>query len=268
MGRGAPRRARCRGQSPDGGRGSRPDRQAQLEDPRQRTGRATPRPVPERSGGNYPQVAVPGARAAAALAAAADDSGGHGPGPDRRRADFRGRLRLDLRRRGPPPHHARPARQDPLRPPADALARLGHRRPRRRRQRRPAPRSNAATSTAWNAPTGCPLPGARPSAGTAAAPATWTTSTKTTASAPNSMDSRLTRPKAAGAIPTVTTPTSSRERRPCATAGLMSPGTAARPPPRLARSSEPAAGRAPSGPAAPHAPPPSRPPIIVGQKTA
>ena len=73
-------------------------------------------------------------------------------------------------------------------PDEDALARLDHRRDQGRRRRRRTPRWNATTSTAWNAPTACLQRGARPSEGTAAGPGTWTTCTRSTASASSSTE--------------------------------------------------------------------------------
>ena len=74
---------------------------------------------------------------AAAVASAADHRRGHRARPDRRGADLRRRLRLDLGCCRPPPQHTRTPRQGPRGPLADALARLGHRGPARCGRRRP-----------------------------------------------------------------------------------------------------------------------------------
>ena len=160
-------------------------RQAQLEDPHQRSGPAQPRPPSPDPGRSYPQVSVPGTGVAAALAAAADHGGGYGPRPDRRGAVLRRRLRLDFGRCRPPPHHSRTARQGARGALADALARLG----RRARCRTPPMAStlrwSATTSTAWSVPTACLRRDARPGAGTAAGTATWTTCTRSMRCASN-----------------------------------------------------------------------------------
>ena len=166
----------------------------------------------EDPGRGYPQVSVPGAGVAAALAAAADHGGGHGPRPDRRGAVLRRRLRLDLGRRRPPPHHPRTARQSARRALADALAHAGSPAPYRTQPTASTPRWNATTSTVSSAPTACPRRGARPGAGTAAGTATWTTCTRSMGYASNWTESRPTRRKAAGATPAATTPTCCRER--------------------------------------------------------
>ena len=126
---------------------------------------AAPRPAHEDQGRGYPQIAGAGCGMAAAVASAADQRRGHRARPDRRGADLRRCLRLDLGRCRPPPHHTRTARQGARGPLADALARLGHRGPARCRRRRPLA-AGAAVRARCRAR---PRPAAGPAAGQAQA---------------------------------------------------------------------------------------------------
>ena len=123
-------------------------------------------------------------------------------------------------------------------------------------------RWSATTCTAWSARMACRRRGGKPSAGTAAAPGTWTTRTRTTACASSSTGLPRIRRKAAGATPTGTTRTSSRGRSPSGTAGRTRPSAAAGQRPRSPRSCAAAAGPECCAHAVPAAGPPGRTPTL------
>jgi hypothetical protein len=131
VGRGAPGRAGSGAQLRDRRRNSAPYRQTELANSRQCAEGAEPRPEYEDQGGGYPQIAGTGCGMAAAVASAADHRRGHRARPDRRGADVRRCLRLDLGRGWPAPHHARTAREGaraaapPRRSPRSCAARVG-----------------------------------------------------------------------------------------------------------------------------------------------
>jgi hypothetical protein len=102
-----------------------------------------------------------------------------------------------------------------------------------------------------NASTACPRLGGRLSAGTAARRGTWTTCTRSMASASSLTEPPPIRLKAAGAICTGIMTTSCREWKPSGTAGRTPPSIAAGPPPKSAHSCVATAGKASSVPAAP-----------------